>query len=92
MSELCTRDALLYRPSSIRSLVEEQGYQYSMLSMNKRWYIGHMTECFLPDELFEELLVHATKEMNLEMDAIQLIPACINPEDIGRKSYSGNYL
>ena len=72
MSELCTRDALLYRPSSIRSLVEEQGYQYSMLSMNKRWYIGHMTECFLPDELFEELLVHATKEMNLEMDAIQL--------------------
>ena len=31
-----------------------------------------MTECFLPDELFEELLVHATIEMNLEMDAIQL--------------------
>ena len=30
------------------------------------------SECFLPDELFEELLVHATKEMNLEMDETQL--------------------
>ena len=26
----------------------------------------------MPDELFEELLVHATKEMNLEMDETQL--------------------
>ena len=64
-----------------------------MLSMNKRWYIGHRRSAFCPDELFEELLVHATKKHEPGVDAIQLgRPACINPEDIGRKSYPGNYL
>lgn len=57
---------------STQSGLENLCADYQMLSMNKRWYIGHMTECFLPDELFEELLVHATKEMNLEMDVTQL--------------------
>ena len=56
LSELCTRDALLYRPSTIDELIAEHIYQRSMLAMNKNWYIGHLTEHFLPDELFEELL------------------------------------
>ncbi len=72
LSELCTRDTLLYRPSTVRRLIEEQGYQYSMLSMNKRWYMGHMTEYFLPDELFEELLACAKREIDWEIDEEQL--------------------
>jgi len=72
LSELCTRDTLLYRSLTVRRLIEEQGYQYSMISMNKRWYIGHMTECFLTDELFEALLACAKKENNQEVDEVQL--------------------
>ena len=63
LSEVCTRDVLLYRPSTIDELIEEHIYQQSMLAMNKSWYIGHLTEHFLPDELFEELLETLKKEM-----------------------------
>lgn len=68
LSELCTRDMLLYRPSTIQSLLDEHTYQHSMLSMNKRWYLGHLTEHFLTDELFEELLKHVKNEINVDID------------------------
>ena len=61
LRESCTRDALLYRPSTIDELIVEHIYQRSMLAMNRNWYIGHLTEHFLPDELFEELLATLKK-------------------------------
>ena len=72
LSELCTRDALLYRPSTIQKLLEEHTYQHSMLSMNKRWYLGHLTEHFLTDELFEELLTYVKNETSADIDEEQL--------------------
>lgn len=72
LSELCTRDALLYRPTTIQRLLDGHIYQHSMLSMNKRWYLGHLTEHFLTDELFEELLAYVKKEMNTDINEEQL--------------------
>lgn len=72
LSELCTRDALLYRPSTIQKLLEEHTYQHSMLSMNKRWYLGHLTEHFLTDELFEELLTYVKNETSADIDEERL--------------------
>ena len=72
LSELCTRDALLYRPSTIQRLLDEHTYQHSMLSMNKRWYLGHLTEHFLTDELFEGLLYDVKKVINTDIDEDQM--------------------
>lgn len=54
--DLCTREMLLYRNVTMTELMHGNGYVRSILALNQRWVIGHMTEHFLPEDLFEELL------------------------------------
>lgn len=56
VKDMCRRENLLFRRTTIEEMLEKNDYLYSLLSPNLRWLMGHMTEHFLPDDLFEELL------------------------------------
>lgn len=56
IKELCTREMLLFRRTKMDEMLMKHEYVHSMLSPNLRWLVGHMTEHFLPDDLFEEIL------------------------------------
>jgi transcriptional regulator with XRE-family HTH domain len=53
---LCRRELLLFRKIEMRDMLEKYDDMQSVLATNLRWLIGHMTEHFLPYDLFEELL------------------------------------
>ena len=53
---MCNREILLFRKMKMKPMVNQYDYMQSLLSADLRWLIGHMTEHFLPDRLFEELL------------------------------------
>lgn len=54
--EQCNRDRLLFRKISMEEMLAQHSYIHALLSLRQRWIIGHLTEHFLPDDLFEELL------------------------------------
>lgn len=56
VKDMCRRENLLFRRTTIDELLEKNDYLHSLLSPNLRWLMGHMTEHFLPNDLFEELL------------------------------------
>ena len=53
---LCSRENLLFRKTSILTMLRGPEYVRSLLSPNLRWVMGHLTEHFLPDDLFEEIV------------------------------------
>lgn len=53
---LCSRELLLFRKTKISDMISNYDYMHSLLSTNLRWVFGHMTEHFLPDDVFEEML------------------------------------
>lgn len=56
VSELCRREMLLFRRTAMADLLLRHLYAHTPLSPHPRWLLGHLTEHFLPDDLFEELL------------------------------------
>ncbi|MDO5409065.1 MAG: hypothetical protein Q4F21_01270 [Lachnospiraceae bacterium] len=52
----CSREQLLFRKTTMREMLIKYDYVHTLLSPNPRWLVGHMTEHFLPDDLFEEIL------------------------------------
>ena len=52
---LCSQEQLLFRQTSMREMLSRFDYIHMLLSPGPRWMLGHMTEHFLPDDLFEEL-------------------------------------
>lgn len=56
MQSLCTRDHLLIRRFSMAEMLQDTSYARSLLSPNQRLIIGHFTEHFLTDELFEDII------------------------------------
>lgn len=54
--DLCTRETLLYYHATMAEMLNGNDYVRSVLGLNQRWFVGHMTEHFLSDDLFEELL------------------------------------
>lgn len=64
--DLCTREALLCRRETMEKMIVHYDYMHSMLSLNQRWVIGHMTEHFLPEDLFEELLEKVKQQKGKE--------------------------
>ena len=55
-SALCHREMLLFRKTTMDEMLLKYDYIQSMLSPDLRWLIGRMTEHFLSDDLFEEVL------------------------------------
>ena len=62
VKNFCTRENLLFRRTSILSMYRGHEYVRSLLSPNLRWMMGHMTEHFLPDDLFEEIVEQLLNE------------------------------
>lgn len=54
--DLCTREMLLYRSTTMQKMIDGKYYVRAILAVNQKWVVGHLTEHFLPDDLFEELL------------------------------------
>lgn len=52
----CSREMLLFRQSTLKEMLLNNEYIRSLLSPNPRWLVGRMTEHFLPDDLFEEII------------------------------------
>lgn len=56
IKDRCTRESLLCRRTTMNEMLTTRDYMHSLLSLHAKWIIGHMTEHFLPDELFDEIL------------------------------------
>lgn len=65
--DLCTREMLLYRSTTMQEMIEGKAYVRAALSLHQKWIIGHVTEHFLPDDLFEELL----EPLKVQDDTVQ---------------------
>lgn len=63
--ELCARENLLFRRSSMKDMLLSNEYIRTLLSPNPRWLVGHMTEHFMPADLFEEVAEKLVKSSEL---------------------------
>lgn len=52
----------------MREMLIKYDYVQSMLSKNMRFLIGRLTEHFLPDDLFEEILNQVTSSGQADID------------------------
>ena len=66
LETLCTRERLLLRQSNIEELLIGNDYARSLISSDQRMLFGHMTEHFLPDDLFETFLAEHTDMKHAE--------------------------
>ena len=69
---LCTHERLLFRKVPMNAMIAGREYLHSVLAPNLRWAIGHLTEHFLPDDLFEEILEELIITRKLEIDPDEL--------------------
>ncbi|MGN0358678.1 MAG: hypothetical protein ACI4E0_12870 [Blautia sp.] len=69
---LCSRERLLFRRTTMRDMLIKYDYIHTLLSLNLRWLMGHMTEHFLSDELFEEIMAELEAEGKLEVGCEEL--------------------
>lgn len=52
---LCSKEALLIRKTTIENMIRNHEYEHSLFAQNLSYILGHFTEHFLPDDLYEEL-------------------------------------
>lgn len=72
IKSLCNRERLLFRRTTIEEMIKKHDYIQSILSMDQRWILGHVTEHFLSDELFEEILEALSKKGEVKGDTDKL--------------------
>lgn len=53
---MCSRERLLFQKTTMRDMLVSREYIHGLLSLRLQWVIGHLTEHFLPMDLFEELM------------------------------------
>lgn len=59
LKSMFNRESLIFRRISMQEMLKNYNYIQSILSTKLRWLLGHMTEHFLPDDLFEQILMKA---------------------------------
>lgn len=69
---LCGHERLLFRRTSMRDMLYKYDYIHTLLSLNLRWIMGHMTEHFLSDDLFEEIMAELDSAGKLEVKCEEL--------------------
>lgn len=67
IKDRCTRESLLCRRTSMKEMLSSHDYMHSILSLHSKWGIGHMTEHFLPDDLFHEILDFYDQKVHLTL-------------------------
>ena len=72
LNSLCNRNTLLFRKTDLQNMLLKYDYIQSILSPNLCWLIGHLTEHFLPDDLFEELLLQTYRSGEWKVDIAEL--------------------
>lgn len=60
LESLCARERLLVRQCSMQELLQGNDYARGLIAPNQRLLFGHMTEHFLPDEVFEAIMAQQT--------------------------------
>ena len=76
IKDLCNRENLLFTQKSMREMLINNDYVRSLLAPKPRWLIGHMTELFLPDDLFMEVaneVAKSTTETAINIEDLQTI-------------------
>lgn len=68
-----TREALIFRKVTMAEILKDFRYIQSILTTHPRWLLGHITEHFVPPELFEDILSHALSEEDFGADRQELI-------------------
>ena len=53
---LCNKETLLLRKTTIPEMIQRFEYEQSLISQNQYCLLGHLTEHFLPEDLYMELL------------------------------------
>ena len=69
---LCSREHLLFRRTTMHDMLTGHDYIHTLLSPNRRWILGHMTEHFLPDDLFEEIVAELSGNPNDQITVDEL--------------------
>lgn len=60
---LCNRERLLFRKTTMKNMLEKHEYAYALLPLKQKWMIGHFTEHFLSEDLFEEILSQMNEKL-----------------------------
>lgn len=55
LQSLCSQETLAIRRTSISQMLHSNEYMQYAFARNQRWILNHVTEHFLPEELFEQL-------------------------------------
>ena len=63
---LCSRERLLIRRTDMREMMMKNDYVRMLLSPNHRLTLGHITEHFLSDGLFEEIMTQLAQTYNIK--------------------------
>jgi len=66
LETLCTRERLLLRQCTMADLLNGNDYARSLIASDQRMMFGHMTEHFIPDDLFEEIVTQYADTENVE--------------------------
>lgn len=69
---LCTQEKLLFHRFLMGDMLKARDYIHTVLAMNQRWIIGHMTEHFVSDELFEEILIQLKQDGGIKVQLDEL--------------------
>lgn len=69
---LCTQDKLLFHRFLMGDMLQAQDYIHTVLAMDQRWIIGHMTEHFVSDNLFEEIVAVLKQDNEIEIHLSEL--------------------
>lgn len=69
---LYNREMLLFLKVSMENMLSGYDYLQSLLSTNLRWLLGRMTEHFIPDDLFEDILDGISEKDETKVDIEKL--------------------
>ena len=56
LQSLCSQEALVIRRTTLAQMMRSNEYIQYIFSRNQRWILSHVTEHFLADEVFDELV------------------------------------
>lgn len=62
LRSLCSQEMLIVRKTGMAEMMNSRSYVQTLFARNQRWLLGHLTEHFLPDRLFEELAARYCQE------------------------------
>lgn len=72
LKAMCTQDRMLFKKTSMKEMILKYEYIYGLLAPRQQWLLGHLTEHFLPDDLFDEIVKQIENTQNLGVNIGEL--------------------